>query len=54
MEINYDKTELGFLCDDLFKRAKNHTLLYGKHEHTLGILKEIYKRASKKGEFLCS
>lgn len=46
--------EIEFLCEDLFERGRNHLLLYGKPEDTLSVLKSVYERATKRGEFLCS
>ena len=42
------------LCKDLFDEGQSHTLLYGKPELTLAILKGVYQRAKEKPGLLCS
>jgi|GEM_PF-6141684 len=43
-----------YLCESHFSGGQGHTLLYGKPDQTLEVLKEIYQRIKAKNEFLCT
>jgi len=47
-------TKINFICKDLFEEARNNFLLYGNPKKTSLMLREIYKQAQKREEFLCS